>query len=393
MSYDSGRSWASRLQKRMVGTMNLQATVINELQDARSSGSAHRRAEVLWKITDMFVENELRYSDEQIRLFDKVLSELANEIERFARAELSNRLCTAATPLPTLLRQLAFDEAIEVAAPLLMSSDHLDDALLVECAHTQSQGHLLAISQRRGVSEAVTDALVIRGEAQVLQAVVDNPSSRFSNKCYATLVRRAAGSDTLTVGIGSRVDLPRHHFLRLLAAASTVVREKLEAASPQNAADIRSVVSQVTKSIAARTANHLKDYGAALEKVRILDAAGELTELQILRFIADRKCELAVAAVAVLAKIDVSEIEQAMMLERAETLLIVIKSIGLGWPTAKALLQLRAGNNAMPRKELEQALSNFERINRETAQQALAIQRRQDSSSGRGLRATRELAS
>ena len=63
----------------------------------------------------MFVENELRYSDEQIRLFDKVLSELANEIERFARAELSNRLCTAATPLPTLLRQLAFDEAIEVA--------------------------------------------------------------------------------------------------------------------------------------------------------------------------------------------------------------------------------------------------------------------------------------
>ncbi|MGH6712972.1 MAG: hypothetical protein ACREEK_28955, partial [Bradyrhizobium sp.] len=65
----------------------------------------------------------------------------------------------------------------------------------------------------------------------------------------------------------------------------------------------------------------------------------------------------------------------------------------LGWPTAKALLQLRAGNNAMPRKELEQALSNFERINRETAQQALAIQRRQDSSSGRGLRATRELAS
>ena len=67
------------------------------------------------------------------------------------------------------------------------------------------------------------------------------------------------------------------------------------------------------------------------------------------------------------------------MLERAETLLIVIKSIGLGWPTAKALLQLRAGNNAMPRKELEQALSNFERINRETAQQALAIQRRQDS--------------
>ena len=113
--------------------------------------------------------------------------------------------------------------------------------------------------------------------------------------------------------------------------------------------------------------------------MRILDAAGELTELQILRFIADRKFELAVAAVAVLAKIDVSEIEQAMMLERAETLLIVIKSIGLGWPTAKALLLLRAGNNAMPRKELEQALSNFERINRETAQQALAIQRRQDS--------------
>lgn len=357
--------------------MNFQTTIINELEGALGNGSADRRAQMLRKIADLFFEGATGYSDQQIALFDEVLSRLASEIEDSVKAELSRRVCDATTVPPRLLRQLAFDDFVEVAAPLLARSKHLDDGLLVECAHTQSQGHLLAISQRSIVSEAVTDELVTRGEAEVLQTIVENGGSRFSNIGYSTLVRRADGNDTLTVGIGRRADLPRHHFLRLLAAASSAAREKLEAANPQNAMDIQTIVSQVTESITIRTAGNPKDYSEALQQVCALNASNALGDLEILEFIVDQKLELVIAALTVLAKLDVVEIEKAMVQERDETLLTIVKAIGLGWPTTKALLQLRAGKRGVSSEKLEQALSKFTRLKIDTAQQVLLLRRQQ----------------
>jgi uncharacterized protein (DUF2336 family) len=355
--------------------MKVQATIIDEFETALAKGSAEHRAEIVREVVSLFVDGAASYSDEQLSLFDDILTRLANDIEAAVRAELSRRLVgVTAAPKP-IIRRLVLDDVADVAAPLLTHFEPLDDPLLVDCAQAKSQGHLLAISQRRVVSEAVTDVLIERGEEPVLRSVVGNAGSRFSKHGYAMLVSRADGNDILAVGIGTRTDLPRHLFLRLLATASIAVREKLEAMDPQNVANIRRVVSQVTGAVAARTVSVSNDYSDALNEVRTLNATGKVGEAEILRLATDRRFELTVAALSVLADYDVTLVDHAMVEERSETLLLICKAINLKWTTVRVLLQLRAETKGIPVVQFERELAYFERIKRDTARQILSFHR------------------
>ena len=61
-----------------------------------------------------------------------------------------------------IVRLLALDDEIAVARPILMHSQQLCDADLVENATSKSQEHLLAIAQRLELSDAVTDTCAAR---------------------------------------------------------------------------------------------------------------------------------------------------------------------------------------------------------------------------------------
>ena len=62
---------------------------------------------------------------------------------------LAQRLAPIPKAPPKIIHTLAFDDLIEVAAPVLSQSERLDDAALMENARNKSQGHLLAISNRK----------------------------------------------------------------------------------------------------------------------------------------------------------------------------------------------------------------------------------------------------
>src|SRR5262249_50981755 len=138
--------------------------LLDELESALMSGNARHRLKVLQRVTDLFVTGSSRYSRPQIALFDDVLIRLAAEIEVKARAKLSEQLASVENAPPRLIRSLAFDDEIEVAAPVLSASPELSDEDLVENASTKSQEHMLAIAKRIKLSEAVTDVLVERGD-------------------------------------------------------------------------------------------------------------------------------------------------------------------------------------------------------------------------------------
>jgi uncharacterized protein (DUF2336 family) len=153
---------------------------------------------------------------------------LADGIENSVRAEIAARLAPIPNAPPNIIRKFAFDAEIAVAGPVLTQSGRLDDATLVEISKAMSQGHLLAISRREALSEAVTDVLVERGDLDIVQSVAENPTAKFSQPGYSALVRRSEGDDQLASFVGLRPDLPRHLFLQLLAKASETVRKKFE---------------------------------------------------------------------------------------------------------------------------------------------------------------------
>ena len=86
---------------------------------------------------------------------------------------------------------------------------------------------------------------------------------------FGALVRRAHGDDVLAARVGRRADLPRHHFVRLLAKASDAVRKQLQAGRQEPAEDIRSVVQALrdTRGLDLETA--LRALAAPLPKPRL----------------------------------------------------------------------------------------------------------------------------
>src|SRR5688572_7465008 len=164
------------------------ASLIPELEEVVQNGSEARRVKALEQITSLFLHGAGQYNNDHIELFDTVFLKLITEIETKARAELAVRLAPLDNAPIQSVRQLARDDDISVAGPVLQRSPRVPDSDLVDIARTKSQGHLLAISGRFGIAEAVTDELVRRGDRQVVRKVADNRDARLSEGGFSTLV-------------------------------------------------------------------------------------------------------------------------------------------------------------------------------------------------------------
>jgi len=345
------------------------AALIDDLNDAMVRGTVAQRAEILHRITDLFTRAARDYSDDQIGLFDDVLMRIAATIELSARASLAKRLAREPRAPQRISRFLASDDAIDVAGPVLEQSQRLDHDTLLATALTKGQRHLLAIARRSSLDEALTDVLVERGDKAVVLSAAGNPGARFSDRGYSTLTRRSEHDDELAACVGLRRDIPRHHLVRLLDKASDAVRQKLAAASPSMAPLIREAVSQAASTVLDHVGAAPRNYGAAVQQIDALRAAGQLSEKNAAAFAAANQFELTVVALAGLCGLPIETVDRAMSDERPDAILIIAKAVGLAADAVTAILRMRAGARGISPGELEQCLGTFARLKQPLAQQ------------------------
>ncbi len=341
---------------------------VAELNVVRNEAmGGERRPEVLRHVTDLFIVSADRLSDNDIALFDDLLNRLIVDIEMTARALLAMRLAPIPNAPPRTICKLAFDDAIEVAGPVLIQSERLDDATLIEAAKSKGQAHMLAIAQRRALGESVTEVLVACGDKQVLLRTVQNGGARFSDSTFQRLAEKTDSDEDLAIGVGVRADVPPQIFRRLLLRASDHVRAKLDAAYPGQAGIVRQVVSEVANRIESEELGpgSLEEHG---EKRR--DDAAYVAHLARHGSFADLS-----AALARICGMSLVFVENALKQRRSDTILLLAKASGLAWPVVKAILSFRARFGFMPLKEVEQSLASYERILPETAEKILHFYR------------------
>ena len=343
--------------------MNGQESLIKDLEAAIESKPA-RSAESLRYVTDLFVSQASNYTDEQIALFDDVIARLAAQIEVGARAQLARRLAPIPNAPRRVIHSLAFDDETDVACPVLTQSECLNEEALVENARSKSQAHLLAISKRRTVGQAVTDILVTRGDKTVVLSTVENAGAKFSDGGYATLVLRSQGDDQIAAGVGTRPEIPRHHFLKLLTVASQAVRMKLEDGNPQAAKEIHRVVREVANRARVQSIADSHEYSEARKVVAARCVDDKLCLSDLSEFASAGLFEETVVSLSMLANIPVATVERALMQERTELLLSILKVIGVTWAEVKQILQLRIHDSPL---DFEQCLANYERLKLTTA--------------------------
>jgi uncharacterized protein (DUF2336 family) len=354
-------------------------SLLDELQTTLAHGTVARRVETLRRVTDLFINGAVDYSDQQIGLFDDVFQCLMEHIETSAKALLANRLALIDTAPPHTIRALASDDLIEVAAPVLSRSERLDDEALIETARNKSQAHLMAISTRRVLSGAVTDVLVLRGNDEVINSTVNNPGAEFSERGFTRLIDRAEGDDNLATCVAMRPTIPRHLYLKLLAKASVTVRERLQAANPRQAGEVPTAVREATWLARSAPSAITRETTIAHALVKSLYEDGRLDEFQVAAFAEAGKFDEANAAIAALAKVSVSVAENMMVETRAEGVMILAKVSGMSWATVKAIINMRDDLSSMEATDLEGCKTTYERLRPSTAQQVLRFHRMQQT--------------
>lgn len=353
--------------------------LLDELQNTLAHGTVARRVETLRRVTDLFLNNTVDYSDEQITVFDDVFNCLIRHIETSAKALLAKRLAPVAKAPPQIIHTLAFDDLIEVAAPVLSLSERLGDDALVENARSKSQAHLLAISTRRVLSGAVTDVLVERGNDEVVQSTVNNPGAEFSEQGFTRLVARAEDDDDIATCVGMQPSIPRHHYLKLIAKASASVRTRLAAANPHRAGDVSAVVSEVARRAQSAPAAISKETTIAHGLVKSLYEDGRLDEHEVASFAEARKFDETNAAIACLADVSVAVAENMMIESQTEGVLILAKVGGLSWSTVKTIINMRKDLTGIDVADIDAAEQTYERLRPSTAQQVLRFHRMQQA--------------
>jgi uncharacterized protein (DUF2336 family) len=357
-----------------------QTAIINELEDALANGSAEKRTKTLRRVTDLFVFGSAHFTKDHVAVFDGVFQHLIADVELSAREALAVRLAPLKNAPPKIIHQLALEDEIAVAGPVLAQSDLLENVALIENAKTKSQKHLLAISKRKSLADTVTDVLVERGDRDVALNVAKNKGAQFSEAGYFRLVKRSEGDDELAKSVGSRTEIPRENFLRLLNAASSAVRTALETAHPEMADKIKSVIGNVAAAIQEKAAAGSCSYVAARRHLASIQTKRGLDEGDVAAFAQAGKFEETAIALATLCALPLDVIERVMVQDLEETILIVAKAIGLSWSTVKPVLRLCAGKNGISEQSLGRCLAVFSKLKQETAQQVVDFQRKRQAS-------------
>jgi len=349
--------------------------LISKLDNAVAAGPNSRRTEVLRHVTDLFIVEAAKLTDNEIGLFDDVIARLAFDIEISARSLLAIRLAPVRNAPPKTIRSLAFDDAIEVAAPVLSQSERLSDADLVANAQEKGQSHMLAISQRPQLSEIVTDVLIERGDQQVLLSTVGNRGARISNSGFSKLVQLSNTDEMLAVRVGGRQEIPLYLFRQLLMKASERVRTKLEAAQPALSLQISGVVSEVADRIETEAISHSRNYSAALASVEKLRHSAELDDGSLMNVAQAGDENEVIAALAIMCDLSIPFVEKTITQQQTEILLLMARAVGLSWSTVKAILMLHKGRRAPSESKIAQLLASYERLKRQTAQEILRFYR------------------
>jgi len=345
-------------------TSNLQvrvgadASLLYTLDQIAQQGSRERRAEMLKRITNLYIEGANDFTEQQIEFFTEVFNRLIVKIETRARFELSVALAGLSKAPRHVVRQLANDGNISIARPVLQHSPCLEDPDLLELASSQSQQHLLAISNRNQIAETITDVLVRRGDREVVRSVAGNSGARLSIDGFSTLVRKAEKDGVLAVKMGQRADIPAPLLRHLFTQAANVVQQRLLAtATPETRAKILLVLTAISN-----------DYGieASAQGAEMATPAVQsefnIDEVTLAKLAGEGNSEGTVLGLSKLSRIPIEGVRRILWNKGGDPVLVLCKGLGFDWQTARAIIMLQTRGLGMSAHSLDIKSRHFDKL-------------------------------
>ncbi|MCK1294219.1 DUF2336 domain-containing protein [Bradyrhizobium sp. 30] len=351
--------------------MTVATSLIPGLDDIVKRGDPRRRGEIAHAISQLFFQDAENLRPDVIDLFDNLLIDLVPHAELASRVDLAERFSRLNNAPRRLVSDLARENEIAVAGPVLRHSPVLDDAALVEIARLKGQGHLLAMSERPTLSAVITDVLVERGDRDVVRRAAGNAGAVFSPGSYSELIKRAAQDGVLTLRIGQRSDLSGENLKQLLDGTLDVIRRRLSSVvNPVRQVEITRAMAAIEE--ATLPPGPRRDFSGAKRTVLTLHREGHLGESALFGFAKAYKYEEAIASLSAMSGVRLSVLDRLITGDRYDPILVLGRVLNVSWPTVRALILMWYGPNRTPADaDLEQARANFTRLMPTTAERVV----------------------
>lgn len=330
------------------------------------------RRDLLVLMSELFTDGAENYTDAETRLFGDILCRLVDQVSVDARAKISEQMAPLSRTPRALAMRLAMDEEIAVSGVMLEQSEVLTDADLRLIAGSLSQGHLLAITRRKGLGETVTEVLADRGNVEVLERVTHNETARFSDVGLRRLATRSLDYPKILRALSKRADMPAERLARAIATFDSEARAKLDnliALSPDLAV---ALVSEAAE-IARQSRKDLEEEIRSLLR-RVGQRLATLDE-SIIAFAADNRMDAVAELIVQVTGLEEAHVANVLHHENDFGLAVICRSLSIGDEAYLKLSRLRAEHIGQTPAAADAWAGNYAEIDRASADRALYFHR------------------
>lgn len=346
--------------------------MLKELIELANGSTPEKRHQLVDHVTDLFITGADSYQTEEITLFNTLLENMLPVMEAEQKQKVSEQLA----PIPSTSHNLAVSlagEQIDIARPMLTESDVLQNEDILKLAKTMSQGHLLAISQRKHLESNVTDVLLERGEQPVKRSVAANKGAEISDWGSRILVKLAESDEQIRDSMMERADITEAELEKLINQMPDKQQEAVRALRKQNEDLINELFQKASRAVTAtkleRKATRI-DAKVMLKDIRSGDMAlgKAVTQMALSNNLFDI-CFL----LAEVSGLEQKYVTNVMVRYDATGVAFLCKALGLTEAEYAALCKAKATHNKQPGTTVENWLADYQTLSDRDARRLLSF--------------------
>ena len=340
--------------------------------------SLQGRKRLALAISALTTDPRARISEQERDLITEILKKLLSELEAPVRRDLGERLANSPNAPHDLVLMLANDR-IEVALPVLVTSDILRDAELIEIIRQRGVEHQLAIARRKQLSEMVSRALVETDDSDVIKTLLENDNARISQATMAYLVEESRRVDSFHEPLIKRKELDPTLAKRLYWWVVAALRRHILEHFDLHPSELDPALEEAVRAnIASQAAEHDSDRpGAAARLAQRLAEADAITPELLVKVLRQGEVPLFEALFGELSGISPPRLQRILFEPDGESLAIVCRALNFPKQSFATLFMLsRAKGSATDPRELMHVGALFDRVSPENAHHIVEVWRR-----------------
>jgi uncharacterized protein (DUF2336 family) len=181
----------------------------------------------------------------------KTLEVLAKDTAARVRSVVAETLKDVADAPPDLVKQLARDAELAVAAPVLQFSPLLTDDDLIEIVRGKfAEGATAVVAKRAGASEKLSDAIVQSDDIDAVTTLLGNSSAQIREETLDLVLDKAPSRPSWHGPLVDRPRLSNKAALKIAAFVAEAFAQRLQARPDLDPATKEAVTAEVRKRIA-----------------------------------------------------------------------------------------------------------------------------------------------